>query len=134
VTDHDLVFRRRDGTPYPHRTADKILAGALKRAGLRHVGWHGLRHAHVSLLFAAGHDPVAVAARVGDSVATVLRTYAHEYDAARRRQDESAALAALYDRDYGSAMEASGSSRTQQTTPDAPTNLALARAIRDKAQ
>jgi len=67
-------------------------------------------------------------------VATVLRTYAHEYDAARRRQDESAALAALYDRDYGSAMEASGSSRTQQTTPDAPTNLALARAIRDKAQ
>jgi len=51
-----------------------------------------------SLLFAAGHDPVAVAARVGDSIATVLRTYAREYDAARRRQAESDQLGALYDR------------------------------------
>ena len=37
----------------------------------------------------AGYDAVAIAARIGDSVETVLRVYAHEYEAARRREDES---------------------------------------------
>ena len=83
----------------------------------------------------AGYDAVAIAARIGDSVETVLRVYAHEYEAARRREDESDQLAAVYDHgSRGSAMEASDGSRAQQTVAAAPGNLALARAIRDKAQ
>jgi integrase len=127
-----LVFRRQDGTPYSHTAADRTLAAAIKRAGLPHVSWHDLRHAHVSLLFASGRDPVSIAARVGDSVETVLSTYAHEYDAARRREDESAALAALYD--HGSFMEARGSNGGQQTASDSQSDFALVRAIGDKAQ
>jgi integrase len=95
--DSALVFTRRDGTPFAHGAADRALARALRRAGLGHVSWHDLRHAHVSRLFAAGQDPVSIAARVGDSIQTVLTTYAHEYDAARRRADESDKLAAMYD-------------------------------------
>ncbi|MFL5838410.1 MAG: site-specific integrase [Solirubrobacteraceae bacterium] len=130
--DHELVFVRRDGTPYGHRAADLALKTALRRAGLEHVSWHDLRHAHVSLLFAVGHDPVAIAARIGDSIATVLSIYAHEYDAARRRQDESAALAALYDR--GSAMEAPGSNTRQQTQARAPAEVADLQVKRNAAQ
>ena len=63
------------------------------------------------MLFAAGKDPVAIAARIGDSIPTVLKVYAHEYDAARRRGDESDELAAL----YGSFMEARGSTGPHQT-------------------
>jgi integrase len=121
----DFVFRRH-GCPYTHGAAERALRRALKRAGMAPVGWHELRHSHVSMLFAAGRDAVSIAARVGDSVETVLRVYAHEYDAARRRQDESDNLGALYDR--GSAMEARGSSRGQQTASQAPADLALARA------
>jgi integrase len=133
--DHALVFRRRDGAPYPHPVADRALARALKRSGLERIGWHQLRHAHISLLFAAGHDPVSIATRVGDSIQTVLSTYAHEYDAARRRRDESDALAALYDHGgHGSFMEGRGSNAAQQTAEAGPADLALRRAIRDKAQ
>ena len=85
-----------------------------------------LRHAHVSLLFAAGHGPMSIAARIGDSIATVLSVCAHEYDDARRRHDESAALAALYHRgSHGSLMEARASNPAQQTPTDAPGDLAL---------
>ena len=80
-----LVFARLDGTPYSHSAADRALAKAIKGAHLEHASWHDLRHTHVSLLFAAGRDLVSIAARVGDSIQTVLRTYAHEYEAARRR-------------------------------------------------
>jgi integrase len=132
VRDRELVFVRRDGTPYGHRAADLALKTALRRAGLGHVSWHDLRHAHVSLLFAVGHDPGAIAARIGDSIATVLSIYAHEYDAARRRQDESAALAALYDR--GSAMEAPGSNTRQQTQARAPAEVADLQVKRNAAQ
>jgi integrase len=125
--EHDLVFRRH-GRPYTHGAADRALRRALKRAGMAPMGWHELRHSHVSVMFAAGHDAVAIAARIGDSVETVLRVYAHEYDAARRRHDESDKLGALYDRSYGSAVEARGSSRAQQTASEAPADLALARA------
>jgi integrase len=94
--EHDLVFRHH-GRPYTHGAADRALRRALKRAGMEPMGWHELRHSHVSRLFAAGRDPVSIAARVGDSIETVLRVYAHEYDAARRREDESDKLGALYD-------------------------------------
>jgi len=100
---------RPDGTPLSHKAADWTLARAVKRAGLERFSWHDLRHSHVSRLFAAGLDPVAIAARVGDALEVVLTT-------------------------YGSAMEASGGSKGQQTTSEAPANVALHRAIGDGGQ
>jgi hypothetical protein len=78
------------------------------------------------MLFAAGKDPVAIAARIGDSVKTVLDVYAHEYDAARRRSDESDDLGAI----YGSAMEARESTTAHQASPAPPVDLAVQRAKR----
>lgn len=106
---------------------------ALKRAGVQDPPtWHALRHTHVSRLFAAGADPVYIAGRVGDSVKTVLDVYAHEYSDARRRASESDQFAALYDR--GSAVEAAGSNRPQQTATAMPSDLAAQRAKRTSAQ
>jgi integrase len=73
--ERDLVFRRH-GCQYTHGGADRALRRALKRAGMAPMGWHELRHSHVSRLFAAGRDPVSIAARVGDNIETVLRVYA----------------------------------------------------------
>jgi hypothetical protein len=41
-----------------------------------------------------------IAARLGDSIPTVMSTYAHEFDAARRCDEQRDRLAAL----YGSAV------------------------------
>ena len=73
---------------------------------------------------------MSIASRIGDTEQTVLTTYAHEFDAARRRAEESDALDAI----YGSVMEASDDHKAQQTVVAAPANLALARAIRGKMQ
>lgn len=47
---------------------------------------HDLRHTHVSGLIADGWDPVEVAGRIGDTLATTLRVYSHEFDSARPTQ------------------------------------------------
>ena len=48
-----------------------------------------------------------MAARLGDRIDTVLSVYAHEFDARRRRADQSERLEAL----YGSAMAATDSAK-----------------------
>jgi hypothetical protein len=53
---------------------------------------------------------VCIAARVGDSVKTVLEVYAHLYADARRRANESDELGTLYDR--GNVVETHGNTRT----------------------
>lgn len=77
---------------------------------------HDLRHTHASKLIAAGWDPVEVAARLGDRVETVLRVYAHEFDARRRSAERRALLETLYGED-GDQMATSPPSQTITNTP-----------------
>ena len=131
--DHELVFTRTGGRAHSHASADLALARAVKAAGITPAPtFHDLRHSHVSRLFAAGADPVYIAARVGDAVATVLSVYVHEYSDARRRASESDRLAALYD--YGSAMEAPGGGTAQQTAAADSANVASLSAKRGAAR
>jgi integrase len=131
--DHELVFTRPDGRPHSHASAALALARAVKAAGIVPAPtFHDLRHSHVSRLFAAGKDPVYIAARAGDAVATVLRVYAHEYDDARRRASESDEPAALYDR--GSAVKAPDGNAAQQTATGPGANVASLSAKRSPAQ
>jgi integrase len=58
---------------------------------------HDLRHTHVSSLIADGWDPVEIASRIGDTLATTLSVYAHEFDARRRGAQRRTALEARYD-------------------------------------
>jgi integrase len=121
----EFVFLTGARAAYGHSSADYALRAACKAAGLAPAPtWHDLRHSHASMLIAAGHDPVAVAARLGDTVAVVLSTYAHEYDAARRRSDESDGLDAAYG---GSAVAAPAATTRPSVGPDAPSNVAQLR-------
>lgn len=111
--DDVLVLRRRDGSRYSHQAADRALRAAVTRAGITPAPtMHDLRHSHASRLLAARRDPAYVAARLGDTVAMVLHTYAH---AMPRRADESDELAALYDRGNGNAMETADGNLKQRT-------------------
>lgn len=65
-----------------------------------------------------------IAARLGDSIPTVMSTYAHDFDAARRRDEQRDRLAAL----YGSTVEAPASNAGQQTPPPAESNVTPLRA------
>lgn len=51
-------------------------AAAASRSVTHHT-WHDLRHHHASVLLSAGVSPPLVAERLGHSVQTLLRTYAH---------------------------------------------------------
>jgi len=106
---HDLVFTSRNGQALDHRNiGGRVMARAAKRAGLEAVERHGeiiqpaptfhsLRHTHASRLIAAGWDIAEVSARLGHAnVATTMRIYVHEFDAARRSSDRRDRLAALY--------------------------------------
>jgi integrase len=107
---------------YASSTISGIILDARAQAGLgpimrgreviaRAPAPHDLRHTHASRLIAAGWDPVEVAARLGDQIQTVLKVYAHEWDAARRRSDQGDRLEAI----YGTAMEPADQSPAQQS-------------------
>jgi integrase len=130
--DDELVFRRwvkygRNGRTAGYRAylapdVTKRIKLARKRAGLdpimrgdemlaRAPVPHDLRHTHASRLIAAGWDVAEIAGRLGDTIEMVLKVYAHEWDAARRRADQRDRLEAL----YGSAIEAQDVSSAQSS-------------------
>jgi integrase len=106
---HDFVFANREGAGYDQRNiGGRVLARAVKAAGLEAVmrgdavvlpapTFHDLRHTHASELIAAGWDIEEVSRRLGHAdVATTMRIYTHEFDAANRSESRRNRLAALY--------------------------------------
>jgi integrase len=93
--EHELVFPDARGRPM--QSSDLLrtgLHGALRRAGLRQVRFHDLRHSFASNLLAAGVDVVTVSKALGHAnVHITLTTYAHAIP--RERQGAADALARL---------------------------------------
>ncbi len=76
-TDHDLVFTDPLGRPiYPQRLTDEFRA-QRKLAGITHGSLHTLRHTAITIALCNAIPVHVVAARAGDTPATVLSTYAH---------------------------------------------------------
>ncbi len=75
----EFVFCSRDGTPmdadnFRHREFPR----ALRRAGLRRIRFHDLRHTYASLLIAQGAHPKYIQAQLGHaSIQTTLDRYGH---------------------------------------------------------
>lgn len=94
--DEDLVFTARTGEPRDQRTLARLFARAVERAGVDpDATFHWLRHTHGSQLVAAGWDVAAIAARLGDTIATVQDTYLREFDAVKREGEQRERLAAM---------------------------------------
>ncbi|MCK4268051.1 MAG: site-specific integrase [Actinomycetia bacterium] len=68
----DLVFTNQLGRPMHSRNlTQRVLEPTLRRAGLRRVGFHALRHSYVSLLINQGENVRFIQEQVGHSSATV---------------------------------------------------------------
>jgi integrase len=104
--EHDLVFPDAKGRPM--HGSDLLRTGlhaALRRAGLRKVRFHDLRHSFASNLLGAGTDIVTVSKALGHAnVHITLTTYAHAIP--RERQGAGDALARLMGQS-GNKMETS---------------------------
>ena len=76
--DNDVVIDRGDGSPLNPDTLSSGWRGVLRRAGLPHVRFHDLRHAHATLMLQQGVHPKIVSERLGHaSIGITLDTYSH---------------------------------------------------------
>jgi integrase len=119
-----------------HDHVDYAWRKALKRAALAdpQPTIHDLRHTHVSGLIADGWDPVEIAQRIGDTLATTLRVYAHEFDARRRGEQRHRALEARYGTADGNPNPADGNPSSIALRDGEGAEVADLQAIRDKRQ
>jgi integrase len=84
-SDDDLVFSAPDGMPLRHTRLLKAgFQRALKRAGLRSVVFHSLRHSFASGLIMRGGPVTEVQRLLGHSDPGItLRVYSHWYEGAK---------------------------------------------------
>lgn len=75
----DLVFPNAEGKPESgSNISHYALAPALRRAGLRKVRFHDLRHTYASLMLSAGENVAVVSRQLGHaSIAITLQVYRH---------------------------------------------------------
>ncbi len=71
------VFLDADGRPFDSRRLVHRLKGACKRAGLRPMGWHTLRHTFASHLAMKGAPMTAVQMLLGHTSITTTMRYTH---------------------------------------------------------
>ena len=74
--DMGYIFTKEDGTPIDPTRPYFIFKRAIKELNLRDEPLHVLRHTHITELLRSGISPHIVAFRVGDTVPTILETYA----------------------------------------------------------
>lgn len=86
IDEHDRIFYFQKGT------LGRVLDEAANTAGVKRIRIHDLRHSHAALMVELGYSIVAVAERLGDTVAVAMATYAHLYP------DKMEALSADLDR------------------------------------
>ena len=79
INEYDLVFPSPEGKLTNHENAVKRhFYRALRKAGLRHVSFHSLRHTNASLRIAAGQNIKYIQGQLGHaSVKITLDVYGH---------------------------------------------------------
>jgi len=78
------VFLDKDGSPFTGARLTRRLDRVCARAGLRHIGWHTLRHTFASQLAMRGAPLGAIQALLGHSSITMTMRYAHMAPSALR--------------------------------------------------
>jgi len=93
LSDEDLVFSKADGAPLVPDVVSHMFAKIARRAGLKGVRFHDLRHTHATLMLKQGIHPKIVSERLGHAnIQMTLDTYSHVLpglqEAAARKFDE----------------------------------------------
>ena len=127
-----FLFCNRVGRPFDRRNLTRQLAAAAERAGLTPAPtFHDLRHSHASAWIAAGGDLVELSARLGHgNPAITASVYSHEFEVARRSEERTARLDAI----YGSTVAAPDRSEAQQSGPPTGAEVTDLQARRELAQ
>ncbi len=100
----DLVFPNPEGGPMSTQTLDAALARTLRRAGLRRITMHALRHTFASTLISSGVSIKTAQRLLGHAnIQMTLQTYAHMLPG-----DDDGVAAALSSRVFGNAARATG--------------------------
>jgi len=74
----ELVFPGDDGAPISLDAVTYRFQSLVRRAEVRRISFHGMRHTHATLLLAAGANIKVVSERLGhSSIQITLDTYAH---------------------------------------------------------
>ncbi len=82
--DYDLVFTAANGGPIHPDNLDRDYARLVRRAGVRRIRIHDLRHSFATLAIALGVPIKVVSESMGHAdIATTLRTYTHVLPAQR---------------------------------------------------
>ena len=90
--EHNKILTRDDGCPIGYSTLSQWFAKWLKKEGLPHLQFHGLRHTNGTLMIAGDIDIAAVSEHLGHAnVAITGSTYAHTI---RRKRKEGVAKTA----------------------------------------
>lgn len=123
----DFVFIRHDGSPVNPSAVSLALTRIIKKAGLKDIRIHDLRHTHATLMLMAGVHPKVVSERLGHaSIGITLDIYSHVLpglqEAAAEKfdrifeteniEDSDANVSKMLANDGGGECEPSGS-RTQ---------------------
>lgn len=69
--------------PIPHTNVDRAFDKYVKKAGIKKIRIHDLRHSFVSMLIHLGANLTVVADLIGDTLEQVTKTYAHMYETDR---------------------------------------------------
>jgi len=79
VSDYDLVFPSPEGKPSIHENVmRRYFYAALRRAGLRQVSFHSLRHTNASIRIQAGQNIKYLSTQLGhSSIKITLDIYGH---------------------------------------------------------
>jgi len=76
--DLDLVCATTIGGPIKPSYLRKVFNRTCKKAGVKRISFHGLRHTHATLLLTDGVHPKIVQERLGhQSIETTIDTYSH---------------------------------------------------------
>jgi integrase len=66
--------------PFPRSTMNSHIVRIVKKAGVKRIRIHDLRHSHASLLIEMGVSPLLISERLGhENIETTLQTYSHLY-------------------------------------------------------
>ncbi len=94
--DRDLLFKTEAGDPIHPALFSYYFSRSIRRAGVRRIRLHDLRHTHATHALQAGVHPKVVSERLGHSTVTItLDTYMHVLPSMQR--DAAEAVAALID-------------------------------------
>lgn len=78
--DHDLVYCQADGRPFIPSSFSQKFTAFLKKAGLKKIRFHDLRHTHASLLLKYGVSAKVASRRLGHStIGITMDLYSHVY-------------------------------------------------------